>query len=133
VPEVQSFANPTTEYDVSTELGSSHPPSSPRLPPVIIDDDETEAASYYSSIKNEPQETPWSSGSDFLDFSGLHYDYAPLSHLQERLEPFRLPESTYLFGREEVANHLLNERLAVEEPFQAAMGLVLLSKLGLEW
>jgi len=28
---------------------------------------------------------------------------------------------------------LLDERFAVEEPFQAAMGLVLLSKLGLEW
>lgn len=99
----------------------------------MVIDDETEAASYYSSIKAEPQVTPWSSGSDYLDLSSLHYDYAPLSHLQDRLEPFRLPESTCLFGREGMVDHLLNERLGAEEPFQAAMGLVLLSKLGLEW
>ncbi|KAF9452950.1 hypothetical protein P691DRAFT_771877 [Macrolepiota fuliginosa MF-IS2] len=79
------------------------------------------------------KENNWNADSNYLDLSGLHYDYAPLSHLQERLEPFRLPESEYLFGREGVVNHLLDERLAIEEPFQAAMGLVLLSKLGLEW
>ena len=77
--------------------------------------------------------TRWNTSSDFLDFSSINHDCAPLIHLQERLEPFRLPESTYLFGREGVVNHLLDERFAVEEPFQAAMGLVLLSKLGLEW
>jgi hypothetical protein len=77
--------------------------------------------------------SPWISESDHLDFSALSPRDAPLCHLQEPLEPFRLPESEYLFGREGVANYLLDDRLAVEEPFHAAMGLVLLSKMGLQW
>ncbi|KXN92854.1 hypothetical protein AN958_06959 [Leucoagaricus sp. SymC.cos] len=131
-----AFAGPTFGGQSSADLGVPLLPSSPLLPPVPIDnDDALPAASSYDSVSvtKEIQETPWNSGSDYLDFSSLHYDYAPYSHLEERLQPFRLPESTYLFGREGVVNHLLDERLAVEEPFQAAMGLVLLSKLGLEW
>ncbi|KAJ3573982.1 hypothetical protein NP233_g2068 [Leucocoprinus birnbaumii] len=113
------------------------PSSSPILPSIAADDDSVEvpvgSSNYASMMKQDTQETPWSSGSDYLDFSSLNYDYAPFSHLQDRLEPYRLPESAYLFGREGIVNHLLDEQLAVEEPFQAAMGLVLLSKLGLQW
>ena len=40
----------------------------------------------------------------------------------------------YLQEREEqLMNRLLDDQLARRRPFQAAMGLVLLSKLGLEW
>ncbi len=108
---------------------------SPRLPPLVTHDvaDNALEVNDPPAAEKQEQDSPWTSGSDSLDFSGLYYDYAPLGHLQERLEPIRLPESNYLFGREDVDNHLLDERLAVEEPFQAAMGLVLLSKLGLQW
>lgn len=121
-----------------TKVPPSLPSFNPEFPLTLLNNDNLEVPveplGYSSSaIESEAQGTQWDPGSDYLDFSSLHYDCAPLSHLQERLEPFRLPESTYLFGREGVVNHLLDERFAVEEPFQAAMGLVLLSKLGLEW
>lgn len=139
IPEVQPLAHPSTLSPADryhpTELPELPPLGSPRLPAYTVDD-ETDvplSSGNDSTAEKGTLATPWNSGSDYLDFSGLHYDYAPLSHLSERLEPFRLPESTFLFGREDVVNHLLDDRLAVEEPFQAAMGLVLLSKLGLQW
>lgn len=126
------FLPPPAEVDLAVpRFGQS-----PRLPARLMDDtlDETPGHFHYPlTIGNESQDTPWSTDSDYFDFSGLNYDCAPLIHLQECLEPFRLPESEHLFGREGVLNYLLDERLAIEEPFQAAMGLVLLSKLGLEW
>ncbi|KAF5360709.1 hypothetical protein D9756_004667 [Leucocoprinus leucothites] len=104
-------ASPLTSADFSTAgrspFDSKVPPpsSSPILPSISVDDDTVEVplrpSNYHSMAKQETQETPWNSSDDYLDFSSLHYDYAPLSHLQERLEPFRLPESAYLFGRRE--------------------------------
>jgi len=121
--------NALTDPDISPRLSSFSPKYRPvnlEVPPEL---------SGYPSLTMTPEApgTQWNTSSDFLDFSSLNYDCAPLIHLQEHLEPFRLPESTYLFGKEGVVNHLLDERFAVDEPFQAAMGLVLLSKLGLEW
>ena len=63
---------------------------------------------------------------------------APLKHLTDVLERFRDEEGTYtklvdLQERRELMNCLLDDELARRSPFQAAMGLVLLSKLGLEW
>ena len=63
---------------------------------------------------------------------------APLKHLTDVLGRFRDEHGTYtklvdLQKREELLNCLLDDELARRSPFQAAMGLVLLSKLGLEW
>ena len=63
---------------------------------------------------------------------------APLKHLTDVLGKFRDEDGTYtklvdLQERRELMNCLLDEELARRSPFQAAMGLVLLSKLGLEW
>lgn len=116
-----------------TDISPRLPSFSPKYPSLNLE--VPSELSGYPPLAMAPEApgTRWNTSSDFLDFSSLNYDCAPLIHLQERLESFRLPESTYLFGREGVVNHLLDERLAVEEPFQAAMGLVLLSKLGLKW
>lgn len=74
----------------------------PRRPPPAVED--AGALDMNGSLpgSKQVQDTPWISGSDEFDFSGLYYDYGPLGPLQERLEPFRLPESTYLFGSETV-------------------------------
>ena len=63
---------------------------------------------------------------------------APLKHLTDVLGKFRDEDGTYtklvdLQKREELMSCLLDDELARRSPFQAAMGLVLLSKLGLEW
>ena len=63
---------------------------------------------------------------------------APLKHLTDVLGRFRDEDGTYrkladLQEREGLIKCLLDEDLASRSPFQAAMGLVLLSKLGLEW
>jgi hypothetical protein len=63
---------------------------------------------------------------------------APLKHLTDVLGKFRDQDGTYtklvdLQEREGLLKCLLDEELARRSPFQAAMGLVLLSKLGLEW
>ena len=63
---------------------------------------------------------------------------APLKHLTDVLARFQDQDGTYtklvdLQEREELMKCLLDEELARRSPFQAAMGLVLLSKLGLEW
>ena len=63
---------------------------------------------------------------------------APLKHLTDVLERFREQDGTYtklvdLQEREGLMKCLLDDELARRSPFQAAMGLVLLSKLGLEW
>ncbi|RXW25389.1 hypothetical protein EST38_g487 [Candolleomyces aberdarensis] len=75
---------------------------------------------------------------DFLD--PLH---APLKHLTEILDPICPPtlgRSGYealldLEGRQRqvVMEKLLDEDLGVNDPFKAAMGLVLASKMGLQW
>ena len=63
---------------------------------------------------------------------------APLKHLTDVLGRFRDQDGTYtklvdLQEREGLMKCLLDDDLARRSPFQAAMGLVLLSKLGLEW
>ena len=63
---------------------------------------------------------------------------APLKHLTDILGEFRDQDGTYtklvdLQEREGLMKCLLDDELARRSPFQAAMGLVLLSKLGLEW
>ena len=63
---------------------------------------------------------------------------APLKYLTDVLERFRGQDGTYtkladLQEREGLMKCLLDDELARRSPFQAAMGLVLLSKLGLEW
>jgi hypothetical protein len=63
---------------------------------------------------------------------------APLKHLTDVLGGFRDEDGTYtklvdLQERKELMNCLLDDELARRSPFQFAMGLVLLSKLGLEW
>ena len=63
---------------------------------------------------------------------------APLKHLTDVLGRFRDQEGTYtklvdLQERDGLMKCLLDDELARKSPFQAAMGLVLLSKLGLEW
>jgi hypothetical protein len=63
---------------------------------------------------------------------------APLKHLTDVLGRFRDQDGTYrklvdLREREGLMKCLLDDELARKSPFQAAMGLVLLSKLGLEW
>jgi hypothetical protein len=63
---------------------------------------------------------------------------APLKHLTDVLGRFRDEDGAYtkladLQEREELMKCLLDDELARRSPFQAAMGLVLLSKLGLEW
>lgn len=63
---------------------------------------------------------------------------APLKYLTDVLGRFRDQNGTYtklvdLQEREELMKCLLDDELARRSPFQAAMGLVLLSKLGLEW
>jgi hypothetical protein len=63
---------------------------------------------------------------------------APLKHLTDVLGRFRDQDGTYtklvdLQEREGLMKCLLDDELARRSPFQAAMGLVLLSKLGLEW
>ena len=52
----------------------------------------------------------------------------PLKHLE-----VLKPSSGAALEKEEVVERLLDERLAREDPFQASMGLVLLSRLGLGW
>ncbi|KAF8158070.1 hypothetical protein B0H34DRAFT_707397 [Crassisporium funariophilum] len=73
------------------------------------------------------------SGWDVLDPSR-----APLKHLTDVLEDFKSQDGKYsgLLDTQEYENLLrclLDEELAMTNPFQAAMGLVLLSKLGLHW
>ena len=63
---------------------------------------------------------------------------APLKHLTDILGEFRTQDGRYtklvdLQEREGLMECLLDNELARRSPFQAAMGLVLLSKLGLEW
>ena len=63
---------------------------------------------------------------------------APLKHLTDVLGRFRDQDGTYKKlvdsrEREGLMKCLLDHELARRSPFQAAMGLVLLSKLGLEW
>ena len=63
---------------------------------------------------------------------------APLKYLTDVLERFRDQDGTYtklvdLQEREGLMKCLLDDELARRSPFQAAMGLVLLSKLGLRW
>ena len=63
---------------------------------------------------------------------------APLKHLTDVLGRFRDQDGTYtklvdLQEREGLMKCLLDDDLARRSPFQAAMGLVLLSKLGLKW
>ncbi|KAJ2916992.1 hypothetical protein MD484_g3411, partial [Candolleomyces efflorescens] len=75
---------------------------------------------------------------DFLD--PLH---APLKHLTGILDPIFPPTSgrggyealLELEGRQRqvVMEKLLDEELGVNDPFKAAMGLVLTSKMGLQW
>ena len=75
---------------------------------------------------------------EFLD--PLH---APLKHLTGILDPIFPPTSGHggyealleLEGRQRqiVMEKLLDEELGVNDPFKAAMGLVLTSKMGLQW
>jgi len=63
---------------------------------------------------------------------------APLRHLTDVLDPYRDERGTYTRLMDEqqrpaLARHLLDESLLERNPFQAAMGLSLMSKLGLEW
>ena len=63
---------------------------------------------------------------------------APLKHLTDILGGFRARDGTYakladLQEREGLIKCLLDDELERRSPFQAAMGLVLLSKLGLNW
>ncbi|KAG6833461.1 hypothetical protein H0H87_006828 [Tephrocybe sp. NHM501043] len=65
-----------------------------------------------------------------LDNSSLLLDLTttPLKHC-DVLAPF----SGEALSTEDIINLLLDERLVVEDPFQAAMGLVYTSRLGLNW
>ena len=63
---------------------------------------------------------------------------APLKYLTDLLEPFKDEDGVYsgLLDREKrdsVLNTLLDEELEARDPFRAAMGLVMASKLGLKW
>jgi hypothetical protein len=63
---------------------------------------------------------------------------APLKYLTDLLEPFKNEDGVYsglLDGekRDSVLNTLLDEELEARDPFRAAMGLVMASKLGLKW
>lgn len=63
---------------------------------------------------------------------------APLKYLTDLLEPFKNENGDYsrlLDGekRDSVLNTLLDEELEAQDPFRAAMGLVMASKLGLKW
>jgi hypothetical protein len=63
---------------------------------------------------------------------------APLKYLTDLLEPFKNEDGVYsglLDGekRDSVLNTLLDEELEAGDPFRAAMGLVMASKLGLKW
>lgn len=63
-----------------------------------------------------------------MDSSPWDPTTAPLKHLE-----VLNPSSGATLEREEVIGRLLDERLAREDPFQASMGLVFLSRLGLGW
>jgi len=68
--------------------------------------------------------------------SPLDPSKAPLKHLSV-LQPF-VPEhnddtSTAFDHADLMIDRLLDKRLAEDDPFQATMGLVFLSQLGLEW
>lgn len=70
--------------------------------------------------------------------TALDPSLAPLKHLTDILGSFRDQAGTYaklvdMQEREGLMKCLLDDELARRSPFQAAMGLVLLSKLGLEW
>ena len=63
-----------------------------------------------------------------MDSSPWNPTTAPLKHLDVLKS-----SSGAMLEEEEVIGRLLDERLAREDPFQASMGLVLLSRLGLGW
>lgn len=74
----------------------------------------------------------------FLTGTVLDPLLAPLKHLTDILENFKDEQGTYMplmqeDQHERLMGCLLDERLAERSPFQAAMGLSLLSKLGVEW
>jgi hypothetical protein len=59
---------------------------------------------------------------------------APLKHLTV-VQPFQMDDmSAQMFNTADVMiDRLLDAKLAEDDPFQATMGLVFLSQLGLEW
>jgi len=68
----------------------------------------------------------------------LNPSLAPLKHLTDVLDEFKDSEGTYssLFNehsRGRLIGSLLDEKLVETNPFQAAMGLSLLSKVGHQW
>jgi hypothetical protein len=60
---------------------------------------------------------------------------APLKHLTilQSLDVDRTDMSPVFDTADLMIDRLLDERLAVDDPFQATMGLVFLSQLGLNW
>ncbi|KAG6853920.1 hypothetical protein C0991_012410 [Blastosporella zonata] len=81
----------------------------------------------HTSLPSQSQEVvqPHDQYSFFFDSTT-----APLKHL-DVLAPS--PDYNENFSIDEMINLLLDERLATEDPFQAAMGLVFASQLGLSW
>ncbi|KDR82459.1 hypothetical protein GALMADRAFT_825219 [Galerina marginata CBS 339.88] len=75
---------------------------------------------------------------EFLQGTPLDPSIAPLKHLTDILGNFKDGHGTYLplMAEEErgkLVKCLLDDELVERNPFQAAMGLSLLSKLGVEW
>ena len=76
--------------------------------------------------------------SSFLAGTVLDPLLAPLKHLTDILDNFKDAEGTYMpLTQEEyrpgLMKCLLDQGLAERSPFQAAMGLSLLSRLGVKW
>ena len=60
---------------------------------------------------------------------------APLKHLTT-IQPFQMQHTEITpatFDNADVIDRLLDVKLAQDDPFQATMGLVFLTQLGLEW
>ena len=58
---------------------------------------------------------------------------SPLDNLTTPLKYLTALRDTHNFGPDVILSRLLDEELIQSDPFQAAMGLVFLSRLGLEW